>query len=169
MLDATQVFLALCALFLPRISQWVPSPDAACRPGEPHPLVIIIEPSSAAGITPSTSVGIHIILRNVSDRTLTIEKSDPELQFSAAVVDSQQRRAGLTQRGKNLYHPPPNSIFVGGGGPIPLAPRDELQYEWQLSDFFDLSRPDTYRVTITRAFEPLKQTISSNTIDLVAR
>ncbi|MBV9760069.1 MAG: hypothetical protein JO340_05865 [Acidobacteriaceae bacterium] len=99
---------------------------------------------------------------------MTIEKENPELQFSAAVIDSHHRPVGLTPRGQNLYHPPAKSVFVGGGGPVPLAPRDEVQYDWQISEFFDVSEHGTYLIAITRTFDTLKQTIGSNTIEVQA-
>ena len=168
----------LCAGCLAALAQFPPRLDTGGVPGEPHSLVIVIEPMRRAGIAEAgDSETIHIVVRNVSDHTVVTDESTAPTLFAARILDELGHSVALTPLGDRFYHPPPNSVFVVTSMAIrALAPREEIQCDWKLSELFDLSKPGKYRVMLMRDFaigdpapgatKPLVETVSSNTIEL---
>lgn len=148
-------------------------PRAPCQEahqsGVRRPWTILIDsrPPADPGLSRS-GVWIHIVVMNTSNRTLSIEKANPEDDFLASIIDSAGRKVGLTEGGKHRYAAAtPNSVLIGGGAAtmtVRLAPGKDVQYDWRLDWLFDLSRPGKYRVFVSRVLEG--HTIRSNTIEL---
>lgn len=146
-------------------SPWLPDPAIARPPGAPDLLAIVIEPAQTEDGSDYARGAIHIIVRNVSNQTVMFDKTTPELQFAAFIDDAEGRKVELTEEARERYFPHPNSVFlVSSSGPMPLAPREETDYTWNLARMFDLSNPGKYRVRLTCNFDTIKQIISSNTI-----
>ena len=153
---------ALSVMCFPARSQ-APKPGPPCKLGEPHPLAIVIDHAPAEVEYPGGQ--IHIVFKNVSDHTITVLRANPEVLYLADVVDSAGRKVPLTEAGRGLYAPPTStSVYASSGLGITyvdLAPGQESQISWSIASYFDISKPDKYRVTVSRTF--LGKSICSNT------
>ena len=157
---------ALSVLCWPARSQ-PPKRGPPCKLGEPHPVAIVIDHPPPAEVE-FPGGRIHIVFKNVSDRTITVLRGNPEALYLADVVDSAGRKVPLTEAGKGLYAPPtPTTVYASSGlalEDVDLAPGQESQVAWSIASYFDISKPAKYRITVSRTF--LGQSICSNTIEL---
>ena len=163
------VFVLAAAPFSFLLAQ-VPNAEIARPPEVPSVLAMLIETSQPNDGTEYSPTSIHIIVRNVSDHVVLIDKITPVLHFSAFIVNAQGRRVSFSREAKQRLLPQTNSVIVGSSsGPGPLRPRDEAGYTWNLGSTFDLSAPGKYRIRLTGDFEAVHQPTSSNTIELTVR
>lgn len=142
----------------------VPVPFTSCDPSSPKILALEIHAESET--TQDVTLGISI--KNVSQKTITVERRDPQRLFAARVLDSVGKPVELTPAGKDLYAPakPDEVLAESAIGPVQLKPEESLDLAWRISDIFDLSKPGTYSIALKEEIDnpSPKGTLCSNTI-----
>jgi hypothetical protein len=88
--------------------------------------------------------------------------SAPEQDFTFTVVGPDGRAAALTKRGENRRSIPPNGSHVL----VTLPPQQTVSRTFILSDMVDFSTSGTYRVAVSRHFDTINETATSNTVEV---
>ena len=101
-------------------------------------------------------------LKNTSEQDVTLIFSAPEQDFTFTVVGPDGRAAAITKRGENRRSTPPNGSHVL----VTLPPQQTVSRTCILSDMVDFSRSGTYRVAVSRHFDTISETASSNTVEV---
>jgi hypothetical protein len=86
----------------------------------------------------------------------------PQTDFTQSVIDPDGNTAPATPLGAKLRSVVPNGSHVM----ITLPPQETVSSTWTLSDLVDFSKSGRYRVTMSRHFDNINETDTSNSIDI---
>jgi hypothetical protein len=86
----------------------------------------------------------------------------PQTDFTLTVIGPDGKTAPATQLGAKLRSVPLNGSHVM----ITLPPQETISSTWTLSDLVDFSKSGRYRVTVSRHFDNINETDTSNSIDI---
>jgi len=136
----------LTCLSVPAVCQYGPAPFQACAASAPEVFALSAEQAPSR---PGTIV-LRIHLRNISPKPQMAEARDPQYLFAARILDASGKPVALTKKGQQLYSPPKqNDVLVESSiGPHQLQPQEGMTFMWRVSDWFDVSKPGSYRIAL---------------------
>ena len=108
------------------------------------------------------SVQVRTEVRNISESNVVLMVAAPQTDFTQSVIDSDGNTAPATPLGAKLRSVVPNGSHVM----ITLPPQETVSSTWTLSDLVDFSKSGRYRVTMSRHFDNINETDTSNSIDI---
>jgi hypothetical protein len=108
------------------------------------------------------SVHVRTEVRNISQSNVALMVAAPQTDFTLSVIGPDERTAPATQLGMKLRSVVPNGSHVM----ITLPPQETFSRTWTLSDLVDFSKSGRYRVTVSRHFDNINETDTSNSIDI---
>jgi hypothetical protein len=143
------------------------------------PFTITISTSHSV-VTAKSPIEVQVALKNTSNRDLRIfvDNSDKaELSgFDVEVTDPQGLAPKITAYHNVLtgWKAPPETvmkqggefIIVGSGGTLPLAPGETIDLHMDIGQMYDLSKPGTYTVQVTRTDAPDGTMVKSNPLKI---
>ena len=116
-------------------------------------------PSNKAG---DRSVQVRTEVRNISQSNVALMVAAPQTDFTLSVIGPDGKTAPATQLGTKLRSVP----LIGSHVMITLPPQETISSTWTLSDLVDFSKSGRYRVTVSRHFDNINETDTSNSIDI---
>jgi hypothetical protein len=116
-------------------------------------------PSNTAG---DRSVQVRTEVQNISQSNVALMVAAPQTDYTLSVIGPDGKTAPATQLGTKLRSVPPNGSHVM----ITLPPQETISSTWTLSDLVDFSKSGRYRVTVSRHFDNINETDTSNSIDI---
>ena len=106
------------------------------------------------------SVQVRTEVRNISQSNVALIVAAPQTDFTLSVIGPDGTPA--TRLGTKLRSVVPNGSRVM----ITLPPQETFSSAWTLSDLVDFSKSGRYRVTVSRHFDNINETDTSNSIDI---
>jgi hypothetical protein len=95
-------------------------------------------------------VEVRILIENVSDQgTIELAERRPYLDYFVAVTRPDQQPVPLTERGRDLRESKALRDMASRKL-VSIPPRRSYAFPYPLHEFFDLSRPGDYEVTVSR-------------------
>ena len=101
-------------------------------------------------------------IRNISQSNVALTVGAPQTDFTLSIIGPDGKTAPATRLGTKLRSVVPNGSRVL----ITLPPQETLSRTWTLSDLVDFSKSGRYRVTVSRHFDNINETDTSNSIDI---
>jgi hypothetical protein len=151
---------------VPAACQFGRTPFQTCTPNAAERFYLSAEQAPS----PPGTISLRIHLRNISPRAQMAEARDPQYQFAARIMDPLGKSVALTKKGQELYSPPKDNqvLFESSGGSHELKPQEEMTFIWRVSDWFDVSKPGTYRVALKEEFGDPMVVVCSKPISITA-
>jgi hypothetical protein len=133
-------------LSVPAACQFGRTPFQTCTPSAPERFSLSAEQAPS----PPGTIALKIHLQNISPKGQIVEIRDPQYLFAARILDPSGKPVALTKKGQELYSPPKDNqvLFESSVGSHELQPQEEATFIWRVSDWFDVSKPGTYRVAL---------------------
>ena len=136
-----------------------------------HPFTITISASEHA-FRAGAKVRVHVMLTNISDETLNMERSpDPEKAEEHYTVLVHDKKNGKdvpkTDYGRSIRE----GEAIGSEIAVWLKPGESLEENVDISKLFDISYPGEYEVQLSRHIsdDPKKETVESNKITIIVK
>ena len=151
-------------LSVPAVCQFGRPPFQTCTPSAPEVLSLSAEQVPS----PPGTIALKIHLQNISPKGQIVEIRDPQYLFAARILDPSGKPVALTKKGQELYSPPQDNqvLFESSVGSHELKPQEEVTFIWRVSDWFDVSKPGTYRVALKEDVGDPMVTVCSTKISI---
>jgi hypothetical protein len=110
----------------------------------------------------TAGVQVRIEVRNISQGNVAVVVAAPQADFTLSIIGPDGKTAPATALGTKLRSVLPNGSRVL----ITLPPQEAFSRTWTLSDLVDFSKSGRYRVRVSRHFDNINETDTSNSIEI---
>jgi hypothetical protein len=143
-------FCSCCGRFLVAFLTFYFAEPASAREGQYMSLTI--QPTRATQMRADSRIVIGISLKNTSGHVIQVKDGPANGLYNIDVWDATGAEASLTMAGANLYDGA-DLFSEGHFTALALQPGQMVQEYVEVADVYDLTRPGTYTIQLTRKFD----------------